>query len=202
MGSMSAQLLLLWLVVLTLAIAVAALARQIGVLHERLPPVGALLSQEGPEVGQPAPQMQLVTTGGSELQLGGARAGGRPLLLLFVSTSCPVCKRILPWSAQFSRTENVDLVLLVESRDAEVEKPLRGLVGSQATVVGSASDAAIAFRVGKLPFAVMIDAAGVIAAKGLVNSREHLESLIVSTEIGFPSLQQYFAATRSASSGS
>ena len=33
------------------------------------------------------------------------------------------------------------------------------------------------FKVSKLPFAVLLDEAGIIRSKGLVNSREHLESL-------------------------
>src|SRR5262249_56031030 len=35
----------------------------------------------------------------------------------------------------------------------------------------------IAYQVPKLPYAVLIDAAGVIRAQGLVNTREHVESL-------------------------
>jgi methylamine dehydrogenase accessory protein MauD len=194
----SVSQLLLWIVILALAVAIVALARQIGVLHERLPPVGALLNQEGPMIGQMAPRLRLVTTNQREIELGNARAESRPLLLLFVSVSCPVCKRILPWSAQFSRAENVDLVLLAELHSPEAETQFRDLVGAGADLVGGASEAAIVFRVGKLPFAVMIDAAGLVAAKGLVNSREHLESLIISTEIGFPSLQHYLASARGA----
>ena len=34
-----------------------------------------------------------------------------------------------------------------------------------------------AYEVGRLPYAVLVDAAGIVRAKGLVNSREHLESL-------------------------
>jgi len=52
----------------------------------------------------------------------------------------------------------------------------------------------MAFQVGKLPYAVLIDASGVIRAKGLVNSREHLESLIVAEETGFGTIQAYLAA--------
>lgn len=50
------------------------------------------------------------------------------------------------------------------------------------------------FQVGKLPYAVLIDAEGAIRAKGLVNSREHLESLIVARETGYSSIQEYLKA--------
>jgi methylamine dehydrogenase accessory protein MauD len=52
----------------------------------------------------------------------------------------------------------------------------------------------IAFHVGKLPYAILIDAEGVIRANGLVNNREHLESLIVAEETGFGTIQSYLAA--------
>jgi hypothetical protein len=41
---------------------------------------------------------------------------------------------------------------------------------------------------------VLIDEAGVVRAKGLVNSREHLESLLVAKETGYASIQQYLDA--------
>jgi hypothetical protein len=41
---------------------------------------------------------------------------------------------------------------------------------------------------------VLLDNAGLISAKGLVNSREHLESLIIAKESGFATLQSYLMA--------
>ncbi|MEE9282184.1 MAG: thiol-disulfide isomerase, partial [Myxococcota bacterium] len=54
----------------------------------------------------------------------------------------------------------------------------------------------MAYRVSRLPFAVLIDAAGVIRAQGLVNSREHVESLFEASERGVGSLQDFFADER------
>jgi len=50
------------------------------------------------------------------------------------------------------------------------------------------------YQVGKLPYAILIDADGIIRAKGLVNSREHLDSLILAEESGFGTIQAYLAA--------
>jgi methylamine dehydrogenase accessory protein MauD len=47
------------------------------------------------------------------------------------------------------------------------------------------------YQVGKLPYAVLIDELGIVRAKGLVNSREHLESLLVAKETGYASIQAY-----------
>ena len=57
------------------------------------------------------------------------------------------------------------------------------------------ADLGIAFQVGRVPYAVLIDAAGIVRARGLVNTREHLESLFEARARGVDSLQS-FAARR------
>jgi methylamine dehydrogenase accessory protein MauD len=47
------------------------------------------------------------------------------------------------------------------------------------------------FRIGKLPYAVLLDAAGTVRAKGLINNREQLESLFTAEELGVASIQDY-----------
>ncbi len=49
----------------------------------------------------------------------------------------------------------------------------------------------LAYAVSKLPFAVLIGSDGTLKSKGLVNSREHLESLVESMDSGVASLQDY-----------
>ncbi|MGH0033194.1 MAG: thiol-disulfide isomerase, partial [Myxococcota bacterium] len=56
---------LLWLAVVALAGVVLVLVRQIGLLHERLAPVGALTGEQGPAVGEPAPRLDLVDLDGA-----------------------------------------------------------------------------------------------------------------------------------------
>jgi len=56
------------------------------------------------------------------------------------------------------------------------------------------ADVGMTYKVGKLPYAVLIDEAGVIRAKGLINTREHLESLVEAKRMGVPSIQQYLKA--------
>ena len=46
------------------------------------------------------------------------------------------------------------------------------------------ADLGMTYRVSRLPYAVLIDERGVIRAKGLINSREHLESLFNAKELG------------------
>jgi len=49
----------------------------------------------------------------------------------------------------------------------------------------------LAYQIGKLPYAVLLDDTGTVRAKGLVNTREHLESLFEAKERGVASLQQF-----------
>ena len=51
----------------------------------------------------------------------------------------------------------------------------------------------LTYQVGKLPFAVLIDETGIVGAKGLINNREHLESLFEAKERGVSSIQEYVA---------
>jgi hypothetical protein len=50
------------------------------------------------------------------------------------------------------------------------------------------------YGIGKLPYAVLIDREGILRSKGLVNSREHLESLLTAKETGHASIQDYLKA--------
>jgi len=58
-------------------------------------------------------------------------------------------------------------------------------------------------RRGQASYAVLIDEAGKLASTGLVNTREHLESLFVAKETGVSSIQQFLGQVgpRRASSG-
>ena len=49
-------------------------------------------------------------------------------------------------------------------------------------------------RLGTLPYAALIDKSGTLRAKGLVNSREHLDSLFEVEHLKHATLQQYLNA--------
>jgi methylamine dehydrogenase accessory protein MauD len=182
--------LLLWVAVLALLVGVLALSRQIGVLHERIAPMGALMMDSGPKVGEAAPRFELPGLGGGAVHLGSA--GARSTLLFFLSPTCPVCKKLLPVlkSASQAEREWLDVVL---ASDGEATQHL-GFYGSaqlqQFPYVLSA-DLGMTYRVSRLPYAVLLDERGVIRAKGLINSREHLESLFNAKELGVGTVQDY-----------
>ncbi|MCL6607178.1 MAG: methylamine dehydrogenase accessory protein MauD [Geminicoccaceae bacterium] len=187
---------LLWVVVAVLSVTVLALARQVGVLHERVAPLGAMATQTAVEIGEKAPEFDLVDLEGRKVHLGGRRADGRGQLLLFVSPICPMCKKLMGAVRSFARSERraVELVLMGDGereahRAMAAEHGVRDLPFAISPIVG------MRFGIGKLPYAVLIDAEGVVRAKGIVNSREHLESLLVAQETGYASIQDYLVGT-------
>jgi methylamine dehydrogenase accessory protein MauD len=184
--------LVLWVLVVALALVVAALVRQIGVLHERVAPAGALLGREGPRLGEPAPQMTLLDWNGAAVQLGGADAARRATLLLFVSPTCPVCKTMLEIVTALMRDEGRQARLVLASDGAREEHATFVAAHhlAERTYVLS-TELGLTYEVGKLPYAALIDADGVLRAKGLVNTREHVESLFEAMRLGVGSVQEF-----------
>jgi len=179
-----------WIVILLLGVALLALARQVGVLHMRVAPAGALTTAGGPAVGNSAPTVPALTLDGAKATVGGAAAGVPLRLLMFVSAACPLCKALIPMAKSFARDERVRLIFIGDD-EPPVQREMiarHGLGGYQFI---NGPDVGQAFAVGKLPYAVLLDADGVILSKGLVNSREHLESLVIAHEMGIGSVQDY-----------
>ena len=187
--------LLLWAVVLGLAVLVLALMRQVGVLHERVAPAGALMDAAGPRVGEAAPVMEVESWSGRPLRLGGADPEGVSTLLFFLSPSCPVCKSLLPVLASLSRAEGPRLRIVLASdgeREAHEAFLQRHRLDPDRYVLSTALG--MAWQVGRLPYAALVDEAGIVRGRGLVNTREHLESLFEARERGVGSVQEWRGA--------
>lgn len=193
-GALIASQILLGVVVLALAVVCFALARQIGVLHERIAPAGALSVNQRLKVGDAAPALSLTAIDGRAVVVGDKTASQ---LYFFLSPDCPICKTLLPVVRSIATAERdwLKVVLASDGGDAEKHREFqsREKLGDFPYVLSEALGRS--FGVGKLPYAVLVDDAGNIASMGLVNSREHLESLFEAKERGVASLQE-FAARR------
>ena len=186
----------LWIVVIALSVALLAVVRQLGVLHERIAPVGALMLAKGLKVGESAPTVVAQDLEDRSVTLGAVRTDGRATLIMFVSPTCPVCKTLLPAlkSSQTSERDWLDIVLASDGETAKQrEFVLAHRLGGFPYIVSA--PLGMAYQVSRLPFAVLIDAQGVLRARGIVNSREHLESLFEAKRLGFASIQDYFESS-------
>ncbi len=189
-----ASVILQWIVILVLVFALLALGRQIGILHTRLAPAGALMTSAGPKVGELAPVVAAEDLRGQSVTFGGPRDFAQ--LILFVSPTCPICKTLIPAARSLARSERRRLELAFASDGGERVQHEHYVadMGLQSYPYIVSLELGMKFEVGKLPYAVLIDKDGVLRSKGLVNSREHLESLVESMDTGFESIQDYLVS--------
>jgi methylamine dehydrogenase accessory protein MauD len=187
--------LVLWVLVCVLSLVVVALTRQVGLLHERIAPVGALAVARGPAVGELAPEFVVEDLDGRSLRIGGPSDNERKTLLFFLSPSCPVCATLLPTLRRIvgPAKSSTRLIFASDGPRAEHEAFCKEKQIAPSDYVLS-RDMGLRFEVSKLPYAVLIDASGTIRAKGLVNTREHVESLFEAERLGVASLQEYLEA--------
>lgn len=186
---------LLWIAVLVLLVAVIALSRQIGILYERVAPMGALVMDTGPKPGDLAPVFELDALGGGRVRLGGVQP--RSTLIFFLSPTCPVCKKLLPILKSIRTAESswLDIVLASDGEAPAHESFRQRAQLTQFPYVLSAA-LGMQYRVSKLPHAVLVDEAGRVRAKGLVNSREQIDSLFAARDLGVGSVQEYLDQPR------
>lgn len=165
--------------ILALGLAVFVLARQIGVLHERLAPIGLQPVLAGLQVGQAIPQLTARTVQDTPFRIGGTNPDGRPMLLMFVSADCPVCKRALPLAQSITQANNIDLVLVGEGEVAALvamanRNPLNGaplLISNELLLL---------MQIGRLPTMVALSPDGVITARDVASNRREIETLVAT----------------------
>lgn len=136
----------------SLAVAVLALAREVGVLRLQLGPQSALeIPEEGPELGsRTALISRFAPKPSAELAVG-----------VFVSDGCHICRSLEPQLAALARDPIISLELLDEVADTDV--------WTQLDVPGS-------------PYALALDLDGTVLAKGTFNNIPQLESVLATAE--------------------
>ena len=185
----------LWLIVIVLLVVVFALARQIGVLHERVAPVGALMPMNGPRIGEKIKPVTVKAISGDDVSIGDTN----PLktFIYFLSPGCPVCKSLLPVVQDLAKQES-DQLRLIYASDGETEETHRRYAKEHELAPEHyvlSQELGMQLGVNKLPFAALIDQQGVLKGRGLVNNREHIESLLNADELDVSSLQEYLGLT-------
>ncbi len=187
---------ILWVIVVALTILLFAVTRQVGILHERVAPAGALQPTSGPKIGEITEEIKTSSLQGSSVVLGGTQEEEKASLVLFISPTCPVCKELVPTAKSLAKAE-INQIRLFFASDGEDLKQHKNYIHDLEIedypyLVSEALG--MYYQVSKLPFAVLIDGNGILRSKGLVNTREHLESLIESMDTGIATVQEYVAS--------
>jgi methylamine dehydrogenase accessory protein MauD len=169
-----ASYVVLWVLVILLAVLMIAVARQVGTLHLRLGPRGALeVDGEGPPLGEAPEPVTAPDLDGRPVTIGGPGAGQ---LVLFVSPGCPICREVLPGVPAAARAGRLEPLVVTDADRMEAAATYaRG--GVDAPVVAS-SEAGQRYAVPGTPYAVVFDRTGVVQAKGTVNNLEQVEGLV------------------------
>ncbi len=170
----AASYVILWLLVIVLCVVVVALARQVGTLHLRLGPRGALeMDDEGPPIGDAPVAAELTGIDGRPVEVGGP---GGAQVLLFVSPGCHLCEAVLPSIGVAARAKDIDPIVLVDADPLEAKHLFEHR--KLGAAVASGTQLAAAYGVPGTPYVVVLDGLGVVRAKGTVNNLEQLEGLI------------------------
>ena len=179
----------LWIGFLAMVVVNLALARQIGVLYERVAPAGALMMNQTLSVGSPAPELSLVSLEGDTVEVG--KAGGKSQLVFFLSPDCPVCNELTPALKSAAKAESSWLSVVLASDGEQDHSGYATRKGLESFPYVVSELLGKTYGVAKLPYAVLIDESGTIASMGIINSREHLESLFEAKERKVASIQDY-----------
>lgn len=164
----------LWVLVIALALLALALARQIGTLHLRLGPRGALeLDEEGPPLGEAPEPMDARDIDGRSVAVGGP---GEPQLILFVSPGCPVCREVLPSVPVAARAGGLMASVITDANEPTTLETYGS--ADLETPILSGPHIARRYRIPGTPYAVVLDGIGVTRAKGTVNNLEQMEGLV------------------------
>ena len=151
-GWWAAAFVVQWLFVLVLAAVIVALARQVGTLHLRLGPRGALeIDAEGPAVGEAPPALPATADDGRRVLVGGP---GPARLVLFSSPTCSICTEVAPGVGVAASAAGLTPMIL---HDADLER---------------------IYDVPGTPFLLVMDELGTVRAKGTVNNLEQVEGLV------------------------
>ncbi|MPZ92676.1 MAG: hypothetical protein GEU68_13820 [Actinobacteria bacterium] len=173
-GWWAASYVALWILVGMLCIVVVALARQIGTLHLRLGPRGALeMDDEGPALGEGRPPIESPDLEGNVVTVGGR---GAEQFLLFVSPGCMVCEQVMPSIGAVGEATGKRPLVLTDLDETETRLAFQHK--RVAAPIIASSESFRTYEVPGTPYVVVLDAHGVVQAKGTVNNLEQMEGLI------------------------
>jgi len=139
--------------------------------HQPVPSVGGL------EVGAQAPSFSATDYEGSSVQLEDLQ--GQQRILAFISPDCSACAGATEALRTLTRDERNLKVLLIGDTNSEANRLYAAERDIQIPILTPPPDLAKkVYQIQGVPFVFVIDSAGIIRAKGIVNQREQLQSLL------------------------
>lgn len=137
------------------------------------------LQNRGLPVGEQAPSFTAINDDGNTVNLNDFL--GQRCILAFISPGCSACAETVEALNAALRAEQNLVVLLIGGTDHEANHAYAVEHDAQMSILTPASDATQElYRVRGVPFVFVLDKAGIICAKGVVNEGKHLQDLLTS----------------------
>ncbi len=166
--------LVLWVLQISTIIVVVGLARQVGVLHLRVRPLGAGQTEDGPSIGASVDLEPVLSFRGNEMPV---VMPGYLSLVTFASPKCGACGPTMQAVRRVAGVErDVRVVVAVDGEKAEGLKYAQGYGFADAVSSDNLRQLASKSR----PFAVVVSSEGGVLGVGVPNTLEQLEGLLAS----------------------
>jgi methylamine dehydrogenase accessory protein MauD len=160
--------------------------RALGILSWRLEQLAATtprrVGRDGLKPGKKAPDFTLPSADGKEVTLHGF--AGRKVFLVFTQSGCSPCQKIVPELNRLGKSGESQVVV-VNNGDPEATRKWSDEVGARFPVLAQDHfSVSKRYEVYATPFAFLIDEKGVIASKGIINSRQHIRYVLSGARVG------------------
>ncbi|MEX0788924.1 MAG: TlpA disulfide reductase family protein [Anaerolineales bacterium] len=181
----------LWILFGVMAIVLLGLVRQIGLIQLRLGPESELLStKEGLQYGTNAPNFEARDLLDGKRNFGLQTLKGKPIILVFFSPSCSACLELAPHLADFHRSfkGKVNVALISRSSPRSILETVATFKLKMPVAADEAGSISRDYMVRATPFAYRMDAMGIVRRRGIVNTFDDLEGLLIDAEQDEPSI--------------
>ena len=184
-----ASQLIIWTGLILIISALYVLSRQVALLSKRVPSVGALAVNNKIAFHMRAPGFEKANIEGKVVVVGGSKK--KDQLLFFIDIACPICRSLVQTVKKVAPKETTDLVFISDGKTFGQHLDFYRRSNLMPCDYLISEEIGKAYGIGKVPYAVLVGANGKIITFGIVNNREHIESLFQAGEDGVGSLQEY-----------
>ncbi|MCG8420078.1 MAG: hypothetical protein MJE77_19285 [Proteobacteria bacterium] len=143
----------------------------------------------GPELGEMLYNWEGTDLNGQTVVLEFPRR--RDLFLFFLSPHCTVCTELMPAARSFIReiSDRAETMTVMTHGSRQLQREYSTAHQLNEYHVLQEEELPEGWYVGGAPFGIWVERTGKVLAKGMVDRREHLESLKNAADLGLPTMQ-------------
>lgn len=169
----TATYIVLWILVVVQFFAILAMYHHFGEMYLGTPDGR---EAQGPKVDARLRPLATADLDGNHVLL---PLHSNPALLLFTSTKCPLCEKLLPELNDFANAHgDTRLMVICAGDERSVREWSSGVTKPVHVIADRGQQISRQYDVGSIPFCVGIDETGTVRVAGLLNTRRGLEEAI------------------------